>query len=108
MTRRLSTFTYDELGSTAAAVVVSNGIFTVLGYDSVSGTVQTLRSSYWDYITDCICDSAPASCTMVVSGCLGACGACIAARTISNCLPCAGCFYGFEYCVWDCGGQWTW
>mgnify|MGYP000992890219 CR=1 FL=1 len=42
-------FTYNELGSTAAAVVIiSNGIITVLGYDSVSGTLQIVRSGFQD------------------------------------------------------------
>lgn len=101
-------FTYDELESTAAAVVVSNGIFTVSGYDSVSGTVQTLRSSHWDCISDCVCDAEPATCTMLLSGCLGACAGCISGWTLPTCIPCLGCLYGFEYCFWDCGGQWTW
>ena len=95
-------FTYNELGSTAAAVVVSNGIFTVLGYDSVSGTVQILRSEYWDCVTDCVCNAEPAQCAIMLGACLGACGSCIATPNPWTCLACASCLFGFEYCVWDC------
>jgi len=95
-------FTYYELGSTATAVVVSNGIFTILGYDSISGTVQILRSGFWSCVSDCVCDSEPATCVLILSGCLGACGSCIAAPNPWTCLPCIGCFGASGYCVGGC------
>lgn len=95
-------FTYNELGSTAAAVVISNGIITVLGYDSVSGTLQIVRSGFQDCVTDCVCDSEPATCLMVLGDCVGACGSCYAAPNPLTCVSCAGYLAGFGYCVWDC------
>lgn len=95
-------FVYNELGSAAAVVVVSNGMFTTLGYDSISGTVQILETGFWSCVTDCVCAAEPAACTLILAGCVGACGSCAAAPTPWNCIPCAGCLLAFGYCVWDC------
>ena len=95
-------FAYNELGSTAAAVVVSNGMFTTLGYDSISGTVQILKSEFWSCMTECICDAEPATCMLILSGCFAVCGSCIAVPNPWSCAACAGCVGAYHYCVYDC------
>ncbi|MEA1999857.1 MAG: hypothetical protein U9N61_11130 [Euryarchaeota archaeon] len=95
-------FAYNELGSTAAAVVVSNGMLTTWGYDSISGTVQIQKNEFWSCVTECVCDAEPATCTLILSGCLAACGSCIAVPNPWTCVACAGCLVAYHYCVWDC------
>ena len=67
------TFASNELGSAAAAVVVSNGMLTTLGYDSISGEVQ-MRVDYCGFCmwsVDKICGFiAGKSCT---AGCAALC-----------------------------------
>ena len=43
------TFASNELGSAAVAVVISDGMLTTLGYDSISGEVQILSIDYCSF-----------------------------------------------------------
>jgi halocin C8-like bacteriocin domain-containing protein len=73
------TFASNELGSAAAAVVVSNGMLTTLGYDSISGEVQ-IRGI--DYCSFCMWAVGGICASITNMGCTAVCA--LTCRVVPN------------------------